>query len=305
MSRLSQRYFPRKKRPKDEPAHYAFMFIRDIHTGIMPFRTGREYPFTVKLKRKNESLEEQIKDFLSIGRGAGWSITEELRDMVGTLSHYLVALGDIYIEIVQDGKSDKKSLAGKQLVILPRGKVLRVYKYYIQVVPFESWKRGEKKFHFIPSDNIWHLKLPKKLGSPSRHRRTLKKLNLLSNTTPAFVFEDGKLGGSVNYDFTKHRYNSEVAVENTTSEWGSIWSLSQIKGTTEYYYIVNRLRSCRSQALLREHIISEVNRLISRVGVKNSIQVKGLALSSDISEAISKLERGEIGFEEAMKATKS
>jgi hypothetical protein len=302
VSRLSRAYFPNVGRPDDSPELYAFMFIRDIHTGIMPFRRGREYPFTVKLARKNQNLEKQLNEFLGIGQGTAWSLDESLWQTTETLSHYLAALGETYLEIVYDDEKAGNGLTGRSLVFLPRGKMLKLFSYYIQIVPIRNWKRREKKFYVIPSNRIWHIKLPRKLATPRKHRKMLKKLNTLSEPMPEFALKDGELGGSVKYDFTKHHYNKEIAVEHTTTRWGSIRSLSQIKGTTEYYYIVNRLQATYSQALLREHIFAEVNKLLHRLGVKNSVKVEGLSSSSELLQAIKKLEKGEIGFSEALKA---
>lgn len=303
MSRLSRAYFPNDERPNDNPELYAFMFIRDVHTGIMPFRRGREYPFTVKLARKNQKLEKQLNEFLGIDRRAAWSLDESLWQITETLSHYLAALGETYLEIVHDDEKTGSGLAGKSLVFLPRGKIIKLFSYHIQIVPIRNWKRGEKKFYVIPSNRIWHIKLPRKLGTPQQHRKMSKKLNRLSEPMPEFALKDGELGGSVKYDFTKHHYNKEIAVEHTTARWGSIRSLSQIKGTTEYYYIVNRLQATYSQALLREHVFAEINKLLQRLGVKNSVKIEGLSSSSELQKVIKKLEKGEIGFSEALKAT--
>ena len=177
MSRISRAYFPNTKRPSDSPSHYAFMFIRDVHTGIMPFRKGRDYPFEVKLTRKNKKLEKLLNDFLSIGERGSWSLDETIWEITDTLSHYLAALGETHLEVVYDDDKNQDGLAGKNLVFLPRSKISRVPGYYVQIVPLKDWKRGEKKVYLIPAERIWHVKLPRRLGTSRQHRRMLKKLN--------------------------------------------------------------------------------------------------------------------------------
>jgi hypothetical protein len=129
-------------------------------------------------------------------------------------------------------------------------------------------------------------------------------LNSLSEPMPEFVLADGKMGSSVNYDYSAHRFSKEVAVENATANWGSIRSLSRIKGTTEYYYVLNCLKATRSQAILREHILSELNKLLKRMGVNNQIKIEGLVKPAEISNAIKKLDKGEVGFSEALESIK-
>jgi hypothetical protein len=303
MLRISRAYFANANH-RDNDEFYASIFTRDVHTGILPFRNGGKYPFTVSLARKNQKLEKQLSEFLHIGQFGGWSLEESLWDAVETLSQYLATFGDVYLEIVHEDDKNTAGLNGKKLEFLPLGKIFKFYGRYVQLVPLSDWKKGEKKFYVIPSSRIWHVKLPRKLGTPRKHKKMLKRLNLLSQPMPEFALKDGSLGGSAKYDFTKHRQSKDIAVEQVTSTWGSIRSLSRIQGTTEYYYIVNRLQATRSQALLREHLFLDINRLLKRLGVKNSIKVEGLKTSQEISDSIEKLENGTISFSEAIDVTK-
>lgn len=303
MPRLSRAYFPNAE--QDDSGHYVFMFTRDVYTGIMPFRNGGSYPFTVTLTRKNQNLEKQLKEFLGIGMyGSKWQLDETIWDAVEALSQYLATSGEAYLEIVHGDNKATAGIGNKKLEFLPHGKIIRVFGNYIQLVPIKNWERGEKKFYVIPSNRIWHVKLPRKLGTPRQHHKMLKRLSVLSDPMPEFALKDGDMGSSAKYDFMIHHHNKDIAVELATSGWGSIRSLGQIKGTTEYYYIVNRLQATCSQALLREHITHQINDLLARLGVKNSLKVEGLKMSADIKDTIKRLEKGEIGFGEAMGAIK-
>ncbi|GHU07505.1 hypothetical protein FACS189431_2180 [Alphaproteobacteria bacterium] len=270
----------------------------------MPYRSGGTYPFTVSLSKKNAGLEKRLTELLGIGRyGNKRSLDESIWDAVDTISSYLVAFGEVFLEIVHE-EEDKPNVTSKSLVFLPLGKIIRVFGSYVQVVPIKNWKREEKKFYIIPANKIWHIKLPRKLGTPRRHRKLVKKLSLLSESTPSFVLTNDILGNSMKYDFVNRHHNKDIAVEQITSGWGSIRSLGQIKGTTEYYYIANILQLNYSQALLREHILSEINELLRRLEVKNSIKVDGLVSSTEIMKTIRRLHKGEIGFTEALKSVK-
>lgn len=303
MSRISIKYFPDAHNRSNDPVFYAFMFIRDTHTGIMPFRSGRSYPFEVKLKKEdNRDVRNRVASILgSIGRYEKRDLEEALWDAIDTLTHYLVANGEVYLEIVKSDSVEEDEYS-KRLEFLPLGRVIRLPRSYLQVVPIASWKKIDKKYCKIPVSKIWHLKLPRRLGTPRHHRKMISKLNLLSKPMPEFVFKDNELGGSVKFDFMAHRHSKEVAVEHTTSNWGSIRSLSQVKGTTEYYYIVNRLQATYSQALIREHLIDQMNLLLERLDIDNKIFVEGLAGSSDIKKSIKLLEEGKIGFAEALES---
>lgn len=305
MSRISRAYFP-NHRPTDLSSEfYASIFIRDIHTGIMPYKHQKNSDVVIELCKTNKKLDDKLKNFLYVGHySAGWHLSETIIDSIEAISHYVVALGEEYFEIIDTTDKHKDGLTDKKLVHLPYGRIVKLFNNYIQLVPLSDWKRNEKKFYVIPADRIWHIKLPRKLGSPRSHRRLLKRLAKLSAPMPEFTHKDGDLGQSANYDFVLHHDKKELAVEQLMAKWGSIPSLRQLKHTTEYYYIVHNLQFLHSQALLREHILSEMNKLIARLGVDNKIMMSGLGTSTDIDEAIKKLEKGEIGFSEALKTAK-
>ena len=305
MSRISRAYFP-NHRPTDLSSDfYASIFIRDVHSGIMPYKHQKNSEVVIELSKSNRKLADKLKDFLYVGHySAGWHLSETITDDIENISHYLVAYGEVYFEIVDTTDKHKVGIADKELEYLPYGKVIKLFNYYIQLVPFSDWKRHEKKFYVIPASRIWHIKLPRSLGTPRSHHRLLKKLARLSLPMPEFTKKDGDLGQSANYDFVLHHDKKELAVEQLTAKWGSIPSLRQLKHTTEYYYIVHNLQFLHSQAILREHILSELNSLLARMGIDNEIIMSGLGVSTDIAEAIKKLDNGEIGFSEALKTAK-
>lgn len=305
MSRKSRAYFP-NYRPTDLSSEfYASIFIRDVHTGIMPYKHQHNSNVVIELCRTNKELSDKLKDFLYVGHySAGWHLSETVTDSIEAIAHYLVALGEEYFEIVDKSDEHNSGIAKKKLERLPYGKVIKLFNNYIQLVPVSDWKRNEKKFYVIPASKIWHIKLPRKLGTPRSHRRLLKRLAKLSVPMPEFAHKDGDLGQSAKYEFVLHHDKKELAVEQLTAKWGSIPSLRQINHTTEYYYIVHNLKFLRSQAMLREHILSEINNLINRLGVDNKIMMSGVGVSTDIAEAIKKLDKGEIGFSEAFKMAK-
>ena len=305
MSRISKAYFP-NHRPDDLSSQfYASIFIRDVHTGIMPYKHQRNSNVVIELCKTNKKLADRLKEFLYVGHySAGWHLSETITDSIEAIAHYVVALGDEYFEIVDTTDTHKDGLTDKKLERLPYGKIFKIFNKYIQLVPLSDWKRKEKKFYVIPADRIWHIKLPRKLGSPRSHRKLLKRLAKLSLPMPEFTQKDGDLGQSANYNFVLHHDKKELAVEQLMTKWGSIPSLNQLKHTTEYYYIVHNLQFSHSQALLREHILSEMNVLIKRLGIDNEVVMTGVGTSTDIAEAIKKLDKGEIGFSEALKSAK-
>ncbi len=304
MSRISRAYFPSNTGSRSEEGPMAFMFTRDLPLGLMPLRSRRrDTAFTARLTTPNPQLEKQLNRFLQVRGYRGYNLADALTDFMHDTVQYLGAVGEMFFEIVDDDTGGGV-LEGKSLEQLPQGKVLQFYNKYAQIVPFKDWKRGEPKLIFIPAKNIWHLTLPRQLGSPRSHRALIRKLKKLSEPMPKFAIQDGGLGSSVQYDFMHHRKRKDIAVEYVTRDWGSIPSLRQIKGTTEYYYIVHSLQFSYCQALIREHIIKELNGVLARLDTGNTIEVEGLPSAKEIQQAIFDMQRGEIGFKEAIEVSR-
>jgi hypothetical protein len=61
-----------------------------------------------------------------------------------------------------------------------------------------------------------------------------------------------------------------------------------------------RLQWKRAQALLREHLISELNELLRRLGIGSQLVVAGLPTAEGLAQTIRKLQRGEMSVDQAM-----
>ena len=257
----------------------------------------------MELKKKDEKLESQLTTFMHVGQFGMRNLVDATIELVDTLSFYLAYFGETYMEIISEDEG--KSLSGKSLGILPQGRILKAFGRYIQVVPSQDWRHKEPRAIFIPADKIWHLKLPSELGSPRKHRRLIKRLNFMAQPGPMFLKEKSKdIEQNADYSFMQHNINKELAIESIVGIWGSIPSRQQIKGTTEYYYIIRRLQFSYCQALLREHIIQEFNSVLAKVGIRNNIDINGLIKASEVKNAVHKLHRGAIDFEEALEVIK-
>lgn len=300
MSRISRKYFPNTAYSLPSSQGYAYMFKRDISLGIMSSRSTQEDYLDVTLEEEDAILESQLVKFILGEQYSRHNLTDAVIRFVNTLTSHLAAFGKIYIEIISNNVS--KNLTNKSLGILPHGRVFRIFNRYAQIIPAKDRGSKESAIIWISSDRIWYLKLPSVLGSPRKHKRIMKRLGFLSQTGPMFIHEDGVIvDHNIQYDFMSHQRNKELAIENTVSVWGTIPSLSQIKGTTEYYYIVRLLQFSYCQALLREHIIREFNSLLARMNVRNNIQVGGLITANSIKDVMRRLHKGEIDFKEAIK----
>jgi hypothetical protein len=301
--RHSVRYFPSRER--SSPTGHAFLLARDIPLGIMPIRATRDrQSFRVELSTQaDEEGEKWLIHFLHIGQYEQRTLEEALVDFVDKAAHHIGYFGEVYFEILVD--IEKKPM---RLDPLPPGRVLRAPSRYLQVVPkVDREQLHVGRFVAIPAERIWRLALPRRLGGPRGHRRLLRRLQALSDPTmPRFALESPDLGRASGYDFTAYRDASERLEERATRRWGTLLSVQRPVGpSTEYFFIARRLAFLHAQAHLREHIIGELNHLLSRLTVPHSVAVSGIPTADEIATALGRLHNGDMTFTEAHVATRT
>ena len=116
---------------------------------------------------------------------------------------------------------------------------------------------------------------------------------------PRFYRQDLEQGITTkNYDFLKYVRNCEIYFNRVTRKWGwdrKDWSQDKC---TEYYSFYKMLSFRYAQAILREHIIREINQLLDRLSVKCKLNVIGLPTAKEIIQIRSDMQKGDISFTE-------
>jgi hypothetical protein len=299
VKRYALGYFP--SREGSTPGGHAYLLARDIPLGILPIRGTRGRPgFCVELQPADSERERWLCRFLHIGQFEHRSLDEAIVEFVDTAAMYIGYFGEVTFEILFD--AERKPF---ELDPLPRGRIVRVPGRYLQVIG----KRDRQalnvgRFVPIPADHIWRLRLPKALGTPWRHRQLLRRLEHLSNPMPDFAMKSGDLGQSAGFEFSTMREASDRLQERATKRWGTILSFQRPVGnSTEYFFIARRLAFYQAQAVLREHIIAQLNELLARLEVPHSIVVSGIPTATEIDQTLKRMHRGEVSFAAALDAT--
>jgi len=296
--RISRAHFQDTDQPRPELSGKSYLLWRDLQNGMMRFPGARDH-VRVTLEPNDGQLEDWVVGLIDIDRFERGSLSEAVPAFVEQVANHLAYDGEGFFEIVSgEGDGD---LPPTMLAPLPSGVVRRRGTMYLQVLPAKDRLPGQPEAIRIPTARMWHVRLPGELGTPKQHRAMLIALSR-QEPIPGFALQDGQLGAQEGYEFDVHRRASDIATERSTKAWGMIPSLQQIAGTTQFYYVVRQLQFLRSQALVREHVLAELNKLLVRLGVSTSIRVEGLPTSAVIAEYISKLETGETSFTQALKA---
>lgn len=296
--RISRAYFQNTDRPRPELSGKSFMLWRDLQNGMMRV-PGSRWDVRIRLDPEDEKLETWVVGLIDIGDHSRDSLSYAIPAFVEQIANHLGYDGEGFFEIIS-GESEN-GLPLTTLAPLPSGIVKRRRGAFLQVLPAEDREAGQPDAIRIPAFRMWHVRLPAELGTPKEHRAMLIALSR-QEPIAGFAIQDGKLGAGEGYEFSTHRRASDIATERATKRWGTIPSLQQIAGTTEFYYVARQLQFLRSQALVREHIVAELNKLLSRLGAGAAIRVDGLPTAAVIGDYVSKLESGEVSFKAALGA---
>jgi hypothetical protein len=300
--RRSVAYFPSRDTGVLPVTGNGWFLARDIPRGIMPSHYApSDESYTVALQPEDEQRADWLTTFLHIGQFEPHSLRRAVADFVETAANYLGHYGEVYFEIATTD-------AGQPLALepLPRGRILRTPTSYLQLIPKpdRQYHDGRRCVRITP-ESIWHVRLPRELGTPRSHRRLLRRLSALSPLGTLLLHNPGGIGVP-GYDFGAHRDASERLQEKLMRQWGTFFSKQRPPGpSTEYFFIARRLAFLTAQARVREHLLAELNALLARLAIAHRIVVTGIPAARDIETMLERLHNGEVGFKEALDSTRT
>jgi hypothetical protein len=277
---------------------YAHMLREDIVTGIMPLGgRSRYHPnFTASIQGvENEinSARELIASFSERGtRDLNEIISRAIEEIARALSWKPSSL----YEIVNTQKSVSIHPVSSR-------RTFRLPFYTFQVIPRADQQTWRRKILHQSNRYIWSISIPKALGGAKGYREMISRLEKIPPaSTPQFVMQE--LENSVEpsiFDFNEYSALHKLYINKATSNWN--WHRRDWSDDTqcEYYRTYKRAMFKYAQNLLREHIVSELNILLQRLGLNCTILISGLPSAAEILESANDLHLGTINFEEMYK----
>lgn len=278
-----------------------FIFTRDLPLGVMPIRGVRDAEnYGVRLEPPDDAVAGTLLRLLDVGQFSHDDLAEALSEFVETTTRYLAYQGEVFYEIATVLQR-RTGMPELRLLALPPGRVIRMPWAYYQLIPKDDRAELKKgRAVRIPRSKVWRIALPRRLGGVHRHQRMLKALRDRSSPMPEFRLRRVDMGRGIGYDFSVHRDACTIEKERATRRWGTMPSYSRVGGTTEYFFFSRRLEFKRSQAMLRDHIIGELNDFLSRLGLDHRLVVDGLVSPVTIGRMMARLQAGEVTISEAL-----
>lgn len=268
------------------------MFTEDIHLAIMPIggRTDKQKEFAVEFQGEAPDCERAKEIVGELGEFNRHDTAGMVCDAVENIARYLAWDGQAVFEIIEDGEQIYiNSFTTKNL--------FKLFNWYLQIIPPSDWDFWKRKLTFVSKKKIWKVEIPHELGGARGYKKVLRKLRKYNHLGPDFYRQDLERGITAKgFDFLEYVRSSEIYFNRVTHTWG--WNrrdLSQDK-CTEFYSFYKMLSFRHAQTILREHIIDEINRLLSKLSIKCNLMVTGLPTAEEILRIRNEMQKGELSF---------
>jgi hypothetical protein len=279
------------------PALYSQMFIEDIHSGILGYdlrEQGEKRRIRVEGDGPAAAAATSLCASLARGYVHGGNVVESAVEAVAL---HLAWFGEALYEICNAGnkQASLESLLPFHIFRLPGA--------FVQWVPAQDrvWAKG-RRYTVLPDRLAWVVQLPKGMGAPRSHKRLLARLTAVSASAPEFWNRDMSEGiFTPEFPFGDYNRMRTAYIARLTRSWG--WNRRDSSHTynTEFFFFYRGLQFRRSQARLRNHIVEEINRLLTRLGVKARLQPEGYPSPTEIGELMDRVRLGELNYVEAFR----
>ncbi len=198
-----------------------FMFLEDMHLGIMPYRSRPNRSYTATLDPADQDLERVITEALS-ERGYRHNVSEGLEDFIRrtaqSLFYYTENFFELYTERDEQGKITKIEF----YTIYPPS-MKKLFGQYFQVIPWRAAKHAHVKagIRRIPKEKILHIEFPKELGGKRKLKKILKRLAKLSGTViPDFQMKAMEKNKGVGFDLDRYTKAKYIEIAQITRKLG-------------------------------------------------------------------------------------
>jgi hypothetical protein len=287
------RYFQSLGRDRFENNLSVHMFTEDVHLAVMPIggRSQKQNKFSVTLDGSKEGCEFTEKIIRNIAQYDRHGIEKIVCDAVDEIAKHLSWEGCAVYELLpcEDDVPYPHSFTSKNLI--------KLGPWFLQIIPKGDWALWKKKWVLIPGTKIWRIEMPPTLGGEKGYLNILNELKRFDSLGPEFW--QNNLGNSKktkDFDFQRYIRSVEIYRSKVTKIWGWNRRDSSQDRSTEFYYFYKKVTFRLAQAVLREHIILELNALLGRLGIDCQIIVNGLPSPSEIDEIKRALLAGELSF---------
>lgn len=278
---------------------YAHMFREDVALAIMPIGgNSRRHPnFSTQLAGVDSDKALALLKSVAGGKARG-DLNRIVSNAIEQVVKNLVWGGQVIYEIfTRDETLNVIYVSPRRAFYLPW--------VTVQFVPRADREQCNRKYSIIRNSSVWRVSIPACLGGRRGYEKMIKSLRAVNpGAMPEFVHVDMSLGVK-NQGFNMQEYDllQKLAINKATKLWSWHQRESSEERQTEYYTVHKRAKFRFAQAILREHVICEVNKLFVMTGLSCELSISGIPTSNDILLVLKQLQNGQINLGEVYDQT--
>jgi hypothetical protein len=300
--RKSVAYFPANQ-PRLLPHPERHMVTEDIYHAIMPtghYGSGNNV-YRVSVTPSSERVAACLEVALTSDERA-YDLASAVSTFVTRAVTVILYDQEALFEVVFDKDANPRAF---WLAPFPFGKVKTSRTVVRQMVPAEIQRERRLKHGYveIPKGDVVRFSFPASLGGKQGVAKLLTGLERLRGLVPQFAESAYGRLGEVGVDSTAYYHLRQCAIGQVTARlgWPGRWLMDE--KTTEIYSLFRQLKFRHSLALIREHVLEELNRAIGpalrRVGLEGQLVVSGLTTSQEAEARVKALLDGSLTFADA------
>jgi len=259
-------------------------------------KTEKHPEFAIRIDGNAQEEAKARSIFDSLCMSDRYDDKKRVCDVVNNIASDLSSSGRAVYEIIRSGQDE----GAYYLYGFTSKRLLRLAGYYIQIIPKHDFGLWKKRMIIQGVQSVWDISMPSDFGGSSGYEKILHRFRKHGDTGPEFWRQDlERQEQSKFFDFSEHVLKQEINTFRVTKRWG--WNKRDftLKNRTEFYLIYRHITLQWAKAIIREHIISELNQLLSRLSIKSTVLVNGLPTAQEILKLREKMIKGKISFSEA------
>lgn len=294
---------------------YPHMFSEDVHNSVLPISQhySKRKNYSILLDPPDKNIEELlIKIFVSQDGYEPTNLTEAIGEFILDTAGLLAYWGSVYYEIIPAFETEKNDNSDPtkipfRLIRIP-GRVMKLLRSYLQIIPKKYLAEGKWPFVFIPSQSIWDLSVPQVLGGRKKHSQMMKSLRFASLTIPEFVNnqmtnqvdknEFKQNLGLPEFSFSEFHQIQKLAIASESALWGWPIRFSLADETLEFYQVFRQVKFAQTMAILREYILTRLNDLINNQISTSMLYFNDLPTYADLKKIEMDWINGKISLED-------
>lgn len=305
-----------RKAKRDVSDPVTHMFTQDVNAFVIPYRNTKDKPIRARCEGAPDDVKVALRTLRSLAdRGYGGTdeaevVCEAVREIVKHIlwrSYAAFEIGDrtnsdedVYQRAKRGGFTDEQYY---QLKPMTYGSLVRT-PFGIVEIPSprrQSWDESHRSIRLHSRKRTWLIDPPRGLGGRAGLFRVLRRLGRFPLAFPewtatSLVQEQHEVRFDVNgYNRLQAAYQA-VAVRN----WGWSGRDTSLNHWTEYYLFDRTLRFQHALALLRQHVVAEINEVLTRRLVLDvRVSLEGLPSPDEVVRVRERMATGELSIGEA------